>query len=96
MTWKDAGIGIRAVFSKLTRDVELKTDTRVTKVSVLPDGRKRVLDENDVARDVDRVIFACPSNAVGNILHGHGSCVRAARCWFGFCVNATAGSVQSL
>ena len=33
---------------------------------------QRVYDENDGYVDVDRVVFACPSNAVGNILKKHG------------------------
>ena len=33
-TWKDAGRGIREVFDKLTRDVDLRESTRVREVSV--------------------------------------------------------------
>merc|ERR1719253_463736 len=66
-TWKDAGRGIREVFAKLTRNVDLRENTRVREVEVLPDGRKRVHDEFDNVLDVDRVVFACPANAVGNI-----------------------------
>lgn len=36
-------------------------------MSVLPNGKKRVRDEFDNVLDVDRVVFACPANAVGNI-----------------------------
>jgi predicted NAD/FAD-binding protein len=72
VTWKDAGVGIREVFAKLTKAVDVRTSTRVLDVVVLPDGRKRVRDEHDGVLDVDRVIFAMPCTAVGNILKGHG------------------------
>ncbi|KAL9182567.1 hypothetical protein ACHAXT_013219 [Thalassiosira profunda] len=66
-TWKDAGKGIREVFAKLTKDIDLREDTRIREVEVLPSGKKRVHDEFDKSIDVDRVVFACPANAVGNI-----------------------------
>eukprot|EP00560_Eucampia_antarctica_P005963 CAMPEP_0197824904 /NCGR_PEP_ID=MMETSP1437-20131217/2093_1 /TAXON_ID=49252 ORGANISM="Eucampia antarctica, Strain CCMP1452" /NCGR_SAMPLE_ID=MMETSP1437 /ASSEMBLY_ACC=CAM_ASM_001096 /LENGTH=759 /DNA_ID=CAMNT_0043424709 /DNA_START=118 /DNA_END=2397 /DNA_ORIENTATION=- len=72
VTWKDAGKGIRAVFDQMTKDVIIKEDTRVLQIQVLPNGKKRVYDEFDNHVDVDRVIFACPSNAVGNIYPQHG------------------------
>ena len=73
VTWKDAGKGIRKVFAKLVEDVDVKVDTRVINIKILPNGKKRVFDEYDKHIDVDRVIFACPSNAVGNIHKSHGS-----------------------
>ena len=66
-TWKDAGKGIREVFTLLTKDIDLRENTRIWEVEVLPNGKKRVHDEYDNAMDVDRVVFACPANAVGNI-----------------------------
>jgi len=72
VTWKEAGKGIRKVFAKLVENVDVKTDTRVINIKVLPNGKKRVFDEHDKFIDVDRVIFACPSNAVGNIHKSHG------------------------
>lgn len=71
VTWKDAGKGIREVFDRLVKDVTLKEDTRVREVKILPNGKKRVFDEHDSYIDVDRVVFACPSNAVGNIFKDH-------------------------
>lgn len=68
VTWKDAGAGIRGVFDKLVRKVDLRESTRVLRVERLPNGRWRVHDEHDGSVDVDRVVFACPSNAVGNVL----------------------------
>lgn len=67
VTWKDAGKGIRKVFELLVNDVNVKKNSRVREVQVLDNGRKRVYDEYDNYVDVDRVIFACPANAVGNI-----------------------------
>lgn len=66
-TWKDAGKGIREVFAKLTKDVDLRENTRILNVKVLPNGKKRIVDEYDNIIDVDRVVFACPANAIGNI-----------------------------
>jgi len=66
-TWKDAGKGIREVFEKLTKDIDLRENTRIREVEVLPNGKKRIHDEFDNTMDVDRVVFACPANAVGNI-----------------------------
>jgi len=66
-TWKDAGKGIREVFDKLVEDIDLRENTRIREVEVLPNGKKRVHDEFDNYIDVDRVVFACPANAVGNI-----------------------------
>ncbi|KAL7478071.1 hypothetical protein ACHAW6_003857 [Cyclotella cf. meneghiniana] len=66
-TWKDAGKGIREVFDKLTHGIDLRENTRVREVEVLPNGKKRIHDEFDNTLDVDRVVFACPANAVGNI-----------------------------
>jgi len=71
VTWKDAGKGIRKVFDLLVKDVTLKENTRIREVQVLPNGKKRIFDEHDSYIDVDRVIFACPSNAVGNIFKNH-------------------------
>jgi len=73
VTWKDAGNGIRTVFRKLVDGVDLRDHSRVREVVVLPNGKKRVIDENDAYVDVDRVVFACPANAVGNILKKHGA-----------------------
>ena len=72
VTWKDAGKGIREVFDKLVDGVTLKEDTRIREVEVLPNGKKRIHDEYDNYIDVDRVVFACPANAVGNIYKKHG------------------------
>jgi predicted NAD/FAD-binding protein len=69
-TWKDAGKGIREVFRMLTEDLDLRENTRILNVEVLPNGKKRIRDEYDNVMDVDRVVFACPANAVGNI-HKH-------------------------
>ena len=66
-TWKDAGNGIREVFAKLTKDVDLRENTRILNVEVLPNGKKRIVDEHDNIIDVDRVVFACPANAIGNM-----------------------------
>ena len=66
-TWKDAGKGIREVFVKLTADIDLRESTLIREVEVLPDGRKRIHDKFNRTLDVDRVVFACPTNAVGNI-----------------------------
>lgn len=66
-TWKDAGKGIREVFDKLTDDIDVRVNTRVREVEILPSGKKRVHDENDKSIDVDRVVFACPANAIGNM-----------------------------
>lgn len=71
VTWKDAGKGIRKVFDLLVKDVAVKERTRVREVQVLPNGKKRVYDEFDNYIECDRVVFACPSNAVGNIFKGH-------------------------
>jgi len=71
VTWKDAGKGIREVFDRLTSGIDLRENTRVLDVKVLPNGKKRVYDENDKYVDVDRVIFACPVNAIGNIHKSH-------------------------
>jgi predicted NAD/FAD-binding protein len=46
-------------------------------VEVLPNGKKRVHDEHDGYVDVDRVVFACPANAVGNIYKQHGALEEA-------------------
>lgn len=72
-TWKEAGHGLRKTFKKLTDNCDLKTNTRVREVTVLSSGKKRVYDEFDKFIDVDRVIFACPSTTIGNILKKHGS-----------------------
>lgn len=72
VTWKNAGDGIRTVFKKLTDGVHLKNDSRVREVKVMPNGKKRVYDEHDNFVEVDRVVFACPANAIGNILKEHG------------------------
>jgi hypothetical protein len=72
VTWKDAGKGIRKVFDLLVQGVDVRENTRIREVLVLPNGKKRVYDEFDNHVDVDRVIFACPSNAVGNIYKEHG------------------------
>jgi predicted NAD/FAD-binding protein len=77
VTWKDAGKGIRKVFHLLVKDVEVRENTRVRAVEVLPNGKKRVYDEHDNFVDVDRVIFACPANAVGNIYKQHTPLARA-------------------
>jgi len=84
-TWKDAGAGIREVFTKLVDGVDVRTDTRVLSVEVLRGaeeregsrtacghredfGGLRVMDEHDRVEVVDRVVFACPCNAIGNML----------------------------
>jgi len=77
VTWKDAGKGIRETFAKMVEGVEVRDDLRITTVEVLPSGKKRVYDEHDGYVDVDRVVFACPSNAVGNILKKHGALEEA-------------------
>lgn len=71
VTWADAGRGIRDVFAKLTKDCTVRTNTRVLAVEVLESGLKRVTDEHNGVGDFDRVIFACPCNAVGNMSKGH-------------------------
>jgi len=71
VTWKDAGKGIRKVFEMLVQDVDVKKNTRIRQVEILKNGKKRVHDEFDQYVDVDRVIFACPANAVGNIYKSH-------------------------
>jgi len=68
VTWRDAGTGIREVFAKLVEGVDLRVDTRVLQVQVLPDGRKRVVDEHDNVFDVDRVVLACPALAAATML----------------------------
>ena len=73
VTWKDAGNGIREVFARLVEGVALKENVRVLEVRVLPNGKKRVVDEDSNSIDVDRVVFACPVNAVGNMLKAHGA-----------------------
>lgn len=73
VTWKDAGKGIRQVFDLLTKDIHLKQSTRVTQIEILDNGKKRVYDEYDNYVDVDRVVFACPVNAIGNILRKNNS-----------------------
>ena len=73
VTWKNAGVGIREVFRRLVSNVDLKENARVREVIVMPNGKKRVIDENEDFVDVDRVVFACPANAVGNILKKHGA-----------------------
>jgi len=72
VTWKDAGKGIREVFTRLVEGIDLREDIRVREVEVLANGKKRVHDEHDGYIDVDRVVFACPANAVGNIYKKHG------------------------
>ena len=73
VTWKDAGKGIRTVFQKLVDGVTVKDNARVREVTVLPNGQKRVIDEHNNFVDVDRVVFACPANAIGNMLKKHGT-----------------------
>jgi hypothetical protein len=73
VTWKDAGVGIRSVFKKLVSGVEVRDHARVREVIVMPNGKKRVYDEHDQFVEVDRVVFACPANAIGNILKKHGT-----------------------
>lgn len=69
VTWKDAGDGIRSVFAKLVRGLDsVNLNTRVLSVELLKDGTKRVVDEHDNVRIVDRVVFACPCNAIGNMI----------------------------
>jgi predicted NAD/FAD-binding protein len=70
-TWADAGVGIREAFAKMTEGVTVLEDTRVLKVHITDGGQKRVLDEHNGCADFDRVVFACPCNAVGNIHEGH-------------------------
>lgn len=72
VTWKDAGKGIRRVFELLVKGVDVKKNTRIRAIQVLENGQKRVYDEYDNYVDVDRVIFACPANSVGNIYKSHG------------------------
>lgn len=45
----------------------MRQNTRVREVEVLGNGKKRIHDEFDNTIDVDRVVFACPANAVGNM-----------------------------
>ena len=49
----------------------MHTDTRVLQVHVLANGKKRLVTEHGKQADFDRVVFACPCNAVGNIHKGH-------------------------
>jgi len=77
VTWKDAGKGIREVFDKLMIGADLRENTRVREVQILPNGKKRIHDEFDGYIDVDRVVFACPCNAVGNIYKDHGKLEEA-------------------
>lgn len=70
-TWADAGNGIREAFAKLTKDCTVKTSTRVLKVNELPKGELEVVDDVGGVASYDRVVMACPCNAVGNILHEH-------------------------
>eukprot|EP00666_Eupelagonemidae_sp_cell4sb_P002688 gene2688-2531_t len=49
---------------------EVKKGTRVLKVDV-SGPVKKVSDEFGQTAEFDRVVFACPSNAVGNMLQGH-------------------------
>ena len=66
-TWKDASKEIREVSGKLTTDINLVKSTRIHEVDVLPNGRKHSHDEYDHTLDMERVVVACPANAVGNI-----------------------------
>ena len=71
-TWANAGDGVREVFSKLTAKCTVKVSTRV--VDVKPDvarGVHTVSDDAGGVAEFDRVVFACPSNAVGNMLKDH-------------------------
>jgi predicted NAD/FAD-binding protein/cytochrome b involved in lipid metabolism len=71
-TWADAGKGLREVFTKLHKGVAVKENTRVLKVDTdEKDGQIHVRDEHGNSDTFDRVIFACPCNAVGNMLERH-------------------------
>ena len=71
-TWAGGGAGIREAFAKMTAGCTVHTGTRVTDVIVDgATGRKRVYDEHGRVTEVDRVVFACPCNAVGNMHKGH-------------------------
>merc|ERR1712232_381429 len=69
-TWKDGGNGIKKLYGNMTKDATVKTNTRVLKVKA-DQQRKQVVDEFGQVAEFDRVVFACPSNAVGNMLEGH-------------------------
>ena len=69
VTWKDAGKGIREVFAKLVNKSTVLLNTRVLAVEVDPGtGLKNIRDEHDTVRTFDRVVFACPSNAISNMI----------------------------
>lgn len=70
-TWAEGGKGIRAAFAKMTAQCDVRTSTRVVDVQILSDGTKRVYDEFGGYADFERVVFACPCNAVGNMHKGH-------------------------
>eukprot|EP00039_Didymoeca_costata_P004891 m.76870 g.76870 ORF g.76870 m.76870 type:complete len:746 (-) comp12588_c0_seq1:125-2362(-) len=70
-TWADAGQGIRDVFRKMTEGCDVRVDTRVLQVVETQDGLHLVVDEHNGMEEYDRVVFACPSNAVGNIFKEH-------------------------
>jgi predicted NAD/FAD-binding protein/cytochrome b involved in lipid metabolism len=70
-TWAEGGKGIRTAFERMTKGSDVRTATRVVDVQLLRDGTKRVYDEFGGHADYDRVVFACPCNAIGNILKSH-------------------------
>eukprot|EP01063_Lacrimia_lanifica_P032337 TRINITY_DN550_c3_g1_i1.p1 TRINITY_DN550_c3_g1~~TRINITY_DN550_c3_g1_i1.p1 ORF type:complete len:754 (+),score=323.05 TRINITY_DN550_c3_g1_i1:199-2262(+) len=71
-TWADAGVGIQEVFEKLTRNVKVFVNTRVLKVfRDEKTGTITLSDEYGGGGEFDRVVFACPCNAVGNIHEEH-------------------------
>lgn len=71
VTWADAGQGIRDVFERMTAKAKVHINTRVVDVEVLDNGMKRVRDEFGNVIEVDRVVFACACNAVGNMHKKH-------------------------
>eukprot|EP00005_Dracoamoeba_jomungandri_P007609 CAMPEP_0174273874 /NCGR_PEP_ID=MMETSP0439-20130205/56096_1 /TAXON_ID=0 /ORGANISM="Stereomyxa ramosa, Strain Chinc5" /LENGTH=734 /DNA_ID=CAMNT_0015365321 /DNA_START=174 /DNA_END=2375 /DNA_ORIENTATION=- len=65
MSW---GLGNSTViFQKATQDCNVKLHTRVLKVEY-KNGKKVVIDSKGNEETYDKVVFACPAGAVGNIL----------------------------
>lgn len=76
-TWARAGDGILEVFDKLTAGCRVRTNTRVVDVYVDAEGKIIVSDEHGGRGTFDRVVFACPCNAVGNMYKQHGAIAGA-------------------
>lgn len=71
LTWENSGAGLRTAFQRLTKDVEVKLETRVLSVEESSNGKVQIFDEHGESKMFDRVVFACPVNAVGNMMKGH-------------------------